>query len=489
MLRASRLSTVVLCIVLTASACTTGDRLPTLPPQPSKPTTAAPAATRPVVELAFNVSDDLRSATGRESVTFVPDLAICELVFRAWPNKPATARTGNSLVVTSVSVDGSTVTPQVRSAGAPAHRAGTLVEAPLAACVDAGAKVTAELTFRLVLGSGTDERVGVAPKEQIAWFATAFPLLAWEPGRGWATDAAVDVTGEMATSEVFDLRSLRVKAPSRYQVLATGSAWPVASDPASGTSMHTFTASAVRDVGVTVGRLQTLQREVGGVRLHLGAPRTGTKVPLEKWADHAEQSLRRLTALLGPVPYPDLWISVLPGVADGVEVPGALQFGDLSDPEGLVSHEIAHLWFYGLVGNNQARDPWLDEAFASYAQRIVDGQDSSEWDEHISHSAAGRVGQPMSYWARHLDASQAYVQGVYEAGGSALLEARRRGGKREFDEAVRAYLRDNAHQIVVPADVRIALSRLPDAVQVLEDAGALPGAPALHVPGRPESAR
>jgi len=80
--------------------------------------------------------------------------------------------------------------------------------------------------------------------------------------------------------------------------------------------------------------------------------------------------------------------------------------------EGLVSHEIAHLWFYGLVGNNQARGPWLDEAFASYAQRIVDGQDSSQWDEHISRSAAGRVGQPMSYGARYVDASQAYVQGV-----------------------------------------------------------------------------
>jgi len=430
-----------------------------------------------MVELAFDVKDDLRSVTGRESVTFAPDLATCELVFRAWPNKPATAQTGNSLVVTGVSVDGARVTPRVLSAGAPDHRAGTLVEVPLPACVRVGAKVTAELTFKLVLGSGTDERVGVAPKEQIAWFATAFPLLAWERGRGWATDPAVDVNGEMATSETFDLRSLKVVAPSRYQVLATGSASSVTSNPASGTTEHTFIESAVRDVGVTVGRLQTLEREVGGVRLHLGAPRTGSRVPLAEWADRTEQSLRRLTALLGPVPYPDLWISVLPGVSDGVEVPGAIQFGDLSDPEGLVSHEVAHLWFYSLVGNNQARDPWLDEAFASYAQRIVDGLESPRWDEHIPHNTAGRVGQPMSYWARFNGASEAYVQGVYEAGGSALLEARRRGGERKFDEAVRAYLRTNAHRIAVPADVRIALSGLPDALRVLVNAGALPGAP------------
>jgi len=477
MVKTCRLFATVLCTVLTVSACASGGRDLTTARQPSDAITAAPAKTRPVVTLAFDVAEDLRSATGRESVTFIPDLPACKLVFRAWPNKPVTALAGNSLVVTGASVDGAKATPRVLSAGAPAHKAGTLVEVPLAACVRAGTRVTTELTFKLVLGPGTDERVGVAPKEQIAWFATAFPLLAWERGRGWATDPAVNVTGEMATSETFDLISLKVRAPSPYQVLGTGSASPAAPDPASGTTLHTFTAPAVRDVGVTVGRLQTLQRTVGGVRLHLGAPSAGSTVALTEWADRTEKSLRSLADLLGPVPYKDLWISVLPGVSDGVELPGAVQFGDLSDPEGLVSHELAHMWFYGLVGNNQARDPWLDEAFASYAQRIVDGQDSSEWDAHIRRSTAQRVGKPMSYWATYDDGSQAYDSGVYMAGGSALLEARHRGGERKFDEAVRAYLRDNAYRIAVPADFRKALRRLPDAVQVLVDAGALPAAP------------
>jgi len=228
---------------------------------------------------------------------------------------------------------------------------------------------------------------------------------------------------------------------------------------------------------VTVGLLETLEREVGGVRLHLGGPSSGSIVPLEEWADRAEKSLQDLTELLGPCPYTDLWISVLPGVTDGVELSGAVQFGDLSDPEGLVSHEVAHMWFYGLVGSNQARDPWLDEAFASYAQRIVDGEGSSDWDAHIPQRTAGRVGRPMSYWATYDDASQAYGRGVYEAGGSALLKARRRGGEVEFDQALRAYLRENAHQIAVPSDVRDALDGLPAAVQVLVDVGALPGGP------------
>ena len=38
------------------------------------------------------------------------------------------------------------------------------------------------------------------------------------------------------------------------------------------------------------------------------------------------------------------------------------------DDVDLVVHEVAHMWFYGMVGNSQFRDPWLDEAFASFAE-------------------------------------------------------------------------------------------------------------------------
>jgi hypothetical protein len=33
-------------------------------------------------------------------------------------------------------------------------------------------------------------------------------------------------------------------------------------------------------------------------------------------------------------------------------------------------HEIAHNWWFGLVGNDQALEPWLDEAMALYSERI-----------------------------------------------------------------------------------------------------------------------
>lgn len=35
--------------------------------------------------------------------------------------------------------------------------------------------------------------------------------------------------------------------------------------------------------------------------------------------------------------------------------------------EGPVVHELAHQWWYGVIGNNEYADPWLDESFAVYA--------------------------------------------------------------------------------------------------------------------------
>ena len=40
----------------------------------------------------------------------------------------------------------------------------------------------------------------------------------------------------------------------------------------------------------------------------------------------------------------------------------------LMDP--LITHEVAHQWWYNVVGNNVIDDPWLDEALATYSYVI-----------------------------------------------------------------------------------------------------------------------
>ena len=430
---------------------------------------------RPVVELSFDVAPDLRTVTGRESVVFTPDMRACELVFRAWPNNPTIAKAGSSLTVTDTSVAGRPVTSQVIAAGAAPDAPGTLIEISLAECLDPGESVRAELGFRLVLGADADERVGHSPGTQTAWFGSGFPLLAWVRGSGWARDPAVPMYGETATSEDFMLAALVVTAPTGYQVIGTGVRAGETAGPSSGTITHRFTAAAVRDVSVAVGRYDVVDSEVDGVRLHLATPQAGTRADPQDWADEIGAAITSLTALFGPFPYPELWVAITPGQSDGTEFPTALQFGDVRPGQlrALVAHEVAHQWVYSLVGNNQAENPWLDESLATLGEGIAGGDGSDYRNRDISRRVAGLLGQPMTYWADNGGFDR-YTEGVYNQGAAVLLQARRQVGADRFDIALRSYIAANAHQVATPADFAHAFADVPQVLDLLGMAGALP---------------
>ena len=418
----------------------------------------------------------LGSASGTERITFTPDLEVCELVFRAWPNKPDNAQTGSSLEVTSVRLEGKPIRPVVSSAGAPSGAPGTLVEVPLPACVPAGTAVKAELDFELKLGTGTDERVGRSQAGDLAWFGTAYPLLAWENGVGWARDNAVRVTGETVTSETYKLASLRVIAPQEFEVLGVGEALPPRVDAASGLSTHEFSAPAIRDFTVTVGRLAIVEKRVGNTVIHVGGPEDRLAQPLDAWANVLAKSVTKVGDYLGPTPDDDIWASVIPEQTEGIEFSGSIQFGQLEGrgDEWLVTHEVAHLWLYGLVGNNQALHPWMDEAFTSFVQQVVDDpKRDPEPERDYSEERANEVGRPMEFWTQFRNPDRAYVEAVYSAGGDMLIDARRAAGAEAFDAALRDYVKVNAYQIAVPNDVEAACENVPGVVPRMLAEGAL----------------
>jgi aminopeptidase N len=59
-----------------------------------------------------------------------------------------------------------------------------------------------------------------------------------------------------------------------------------------------------------------------------------------------------------------------PGAFGGIEYPGLVYLGTLGSGWVIepTVHEVAHQWFYGLIGDDQIEEPWLDEAAATYAE-------------------------------------------------------------------------------------------------------------------------
>jgi hypothetical protein len=441
-----------------ASATPSRSPSPTPSPTPAGPpcpaTYAAPDPDRPAVTLSFTVPEDKRVVTGREKVVFTPDLAVDRLVFRLWANGPSARRGGGAQRVTSVVVDGADATFTT-------SQSGTLVSVALGHRRPAGTPITADLRFTLTLPSGVNERWGRSGST--AWFGSGFPLLAWERGRGWATEPPTSAFAEAATSEAFRL-SLTVRAPRGEVVLATGE--PVRGSP----GVTVRRASAVRDVLVAVGPFRVARGTVRGTPVTVGvAPGLGDSRS-RLLAAHVS-GIGAMAARFGPYPYESLDVAVVPVVRGGIEFPAGIILGTRQDRDATLVHEIAHEWFYGLVGDNQGRDPWLDEAFATYAEALVRGTGSRYLSTYVPASGRNRVGEPMTYWESR---QSVYYKAVYSQGAAGLLRARAAVGAATFDRAIRCYVNALAHRIATPADVRRALAGLPEAVAALRGVGALP---------------
>src|SRR5205807_7987562 len=131
----------------------------------------------------------------------------------------------------------------------------------------------------------------------------------------------------------------------------------------------------------------------------------------------AIRALQRLSRLYGTYPSRTYTIVVPPDLRNtGIEYPTMTFIGASSILRVIVDHETAHQWFYSLVGNDQERDPWLDEALATWGQVQLGGGLPGSLASAPS-AVFQHVGAPMTYWNRH---QIGYFREVYGGGVVAL---------------------------------------------------------------------
>ncbi|MBC8376842.1 MAG: M1 family metallopeptidase [FCB group bacterium] len=82
-----------------------------------------------------------------------------------------------------------------------------------------------------------------------------------------------------------------------------------------------------------------------------------------KWG---ERSLEWLSGKFGMYTWPQITLAKSLGTG-GMEYPMIIL--DYTDSEGLAVHEVGHNWFYGIFGNDELDDPWLDEGFTTFQTR------------------------------------------------------------------------------------------------------------------------
>ncbi len=393
------------------------------------PPRAAPRADRPQYALTVQVEPGFRRVDGTVRVRFTANRRTDRLVFRLWPNGPLQRSGGQRL-------DAGPVTQAGRTLDVTRPDPTTLV-VHLRHTLQPGASVTVGLPWTL--------RVPAQGRDRIARYAgglrlgSFFPILAWDPDRGWATDPPARILGESSTSPTADF-VVRVRAPAGSRVLVSGAP----------TRNGVWHATAVRDVGLAVGRFALAAgtaRTPTPATVRVAVPPSAAVTP-RLALRLARSSIERLSRLYGAYPWSTYTVVFPPDLhREGIEYPTLTFVGDmLVSP--IVAHETAHQWFYSLVGNDQARDPWLDEALATWAQERLTGV--IRYD--LSARTVRHVGAPMSYWTGK---ERQYFTEVY---GGGVLALRSLGRPALVDCALRAYAARNAYRIARPADLLDALN-------------------------------
>jgi len=204
----------------------------------------------------------------------------------------------------------------------------------------------------------------------------------------------------------------------------------------------------------------------------------------------APKHLAALEAWFGtPYPFPKLDFVALPSFgSSGMENAGLITFREallLMDgehasaedrlwSEGVISHELAHMWFGDLVTLAWWDDIWLNEAFATFMSRKALQAVSPELgvDLLMSRSrygvmhgderpAARAIRQPIT---QSGDIYNAFDGITYSKGAAVLRMIEAWMGADVFQKGVRAYLAERAHGSATTADL----------VKNLSDASGLP---------------
>ncbi len=461
----------------------------------------APPDWLPRYDFEVKVADDGRSADVRQTTTWTNTgtAPAHDLVFRVYPrhqprpkehflfertfealrtnSREAFDKEGRRATIASATVGG------VAAAFSFDAEDDTLMPVALPAPVAPGAAVAATLVWRLDI----PELMGrVGRWKGITTLLNWYPVLAvrrdnaWDvqPFRPWHLSFLQDAGRYRGTVEL-----------PRGEELATGAAIEQAETLADGRRRYTLRGEGLRDLALVFSRrFDVLEGDEDGVRIrvlalpeHRVQGRTALLTVRERLRDYGKW--------FGKYPFPQAtvaeaylgWLGNQTGGMALVDV-RALATPEVARRyvEHLVSHEFCHQWWYGLIGVDGAREPWMHEGLTSYftlacfREKYGRGSDLLEWPcalrwlgnipyETLAHSGylgyAQRGGKGKSLAPLdeigHLN-NLLYL--VYDRGARVAGMVHHRLGDERFFAFLRTLMAKRAYQVVPAAEFQADLA-------------------------------
>lgn len=347
----------------------------------SQPAEAQPAVKGPQrsYRIDANLDPQNRILTGVCRLKLVNDQSqdLSELYFHLYPNAfssidktpaPPQAYTlgfsPGGMEVAAVKVNNQPASVEVNN---------TALRVSLRAPFEPGDQLEVEIPFKVTIPQ-TAYRFGQSGSVTV--LGNWYPVLAVHDRDGWRLDPYTSL-GDPYFSQIADYQ-VSLVLPTEQVVASTGrlEKEEIVKD---GLKRISLKAERVRDFALVASadfHIETMRDgEVTLRAFSLKGHESNSRTALHA----ASQSLKFFgRAFATPYPYSQFSIVEVPmeGLS-GMEYPlmaliDSREFvkTDLRQWQPLISHEAAHQWWYGLVGSDQCREPWIDEGMAVWSSEM-----------------------------------------------------------------------------------------------------------------------
>lgn len=282
--------------------------------------------------------------------------------------------------------------------------------------------------------------------------ANWYPIVSVFDGQGWNLEPYYAI-GDPFYSDIGDYR-IAIAMPEEYVLASTGNL--IKKENIDGKVHWTIEAKAVRDFAMIVSdRFKILDDEVNGIKIKCYY----FEDPLADLAlQTAKDSIQIFSEIYGEYPYEQFSVAASDFFIGGMEYPN-LVFIDQSlykeeykeVLEYIIAHEAAHQWWYGIVGNDEIREPWLDEALTEYSTLLyyekkygVEKRKQVFKDMIVSYYDLYRASQvnqnEMIYRSiGEFQDSQEYQALVYHKGAMFVHDLRKQLGDELFFQIMKVY--------------------------------------------------
>ncbi len=169
----------------------------------------------------------------------------------------------------------------------------------------------------------------------------------------------------------------------------------------------------------------------------------------ERLPEFTARGFQFMSENFGKYPYDQF--TVIQGGDGGMEYPmgtlitGNRSFGSLV---GVTVHEFIHNWYYGVLGTNESRYPWMDEGFTTYTSALTmdhlfnnggsENPHQGSYGSYFSLQRSGRF-EALDTHADHFETNAGYGVASYSTGAVFLNQLRYIVGNETFNSGMKRY--------------------------------------------------